>query len=850
MKFALLILLPALATLALAQEPGVNLSVRLESISTEITASEVRVNIDTSAPVESAGSVVIDDDSLVWDLPGVAYEGSEKHFIVNRNGVRDIFVSRQQRTPPSTRITVTMRQLHLYSLSTEGQRIGLHIGAVTKAESRQEQGGPVPAARVGAAGAIDRIFRRTPKQPVNEPARPRSAAQNEPPAAPLPPIRIPEGAPAEQAAGSTVPETPASAANVAVGAQVQATPVAPAAGGAVEDQRRSTAGVVGVGPAESPDQLPVVRSAPGELMAALYAAKPAGPEPASASAAPVIPGTAGAAAELRSSPAVPNPGLRTVFHVKFVQQDAAYIDAGRNEGIAEGMKLVVVNAGPDGAAPASASPAAMVAELTVVGIAETSAVTEIHVLERDVVAGDLAYLSDSDLQALVQQHSLSSTRKYPAVISFTEGDDALDEEARVQDVPRPPLPSVNRMQGRLGFDYFGTHSLDASQANGRDLGVVLRADFTRIGGSYWNFQGYYRGTINSTSAASQTTLQQLINRTYHLGLIYDNPTGAWVAGFGRLYLPWANSLDTIDGGYLGRRLHSGVITGIFAGSTPDPTSWNYSPNRQIGGGFVNFSGGSFEAFHYSSTSGAGINLLSGAVNRPFLFFENSLSYRRNFSLYSALQTDSPAGNAAVAAPGAGIGSSFFTMRWSPVQRVQLDFNHTYFRNIPTFDATLVGTGLLDKYLFQGFSGGVRVDLVKAIAIYTELGRSNRTGDSRMALNTMYGVTFGRVPWLDLRADLHYSHFDSSFGSGSYRAASLSRNLNERLRLEILAGDQGFTSTLAGNQSARFVTATVENDVGSSLFTQGGFTFYRGQQQNYNQWMLMLGYRFDSKWKRK
>ena len=822
MKFALLILLPVLATLALAQEPGVNLSVRLESISTEITASEVHVNIDTSAPVESAGSAVIDDDSLVWDLPGVAYEGSEKHFIVNRNGVRDIFVSRQQRTPPSTRITVTMSQLHLYTLSAEGKRIGLHIGAVSKAESRPEQSGPVPAARVGAAGTIDRIFRRTVKHPVNEPARRSSAAQNEPPAAPLPPIRIPEGAPAI-AAGRTVAETPASVSK----------PVAPAAGGAGEDQRRSTAGVVGV--AKAADQPLVVRSA----------VKAAGPEPASA--APAITVTAGTAAELRAGPAVANPDLRTVFHVKFVQQDAAYIDAGRNEGIAEGMKLVVVNAGPDGAPPARAS---AVAELTVVGIAETSAVTEIHVLERAVVAGDLAYLSDSDLQALVQQHSLSSTRKYPAVISFTEGDDALDEEARVQDVPRPPLPSVNRMQGRLGFDYFGTHSLDASQANGRDLGVVLRADFTRMGGSYWNFQGYYRGTINSTSAASQTTLQQLINRTYHLGLIYDNPTRAWVAGFGRLYLPWANSLDTIDGGYLGRRLHSGVITGIFAGSTPDPTSWNYSPNRQIGGAFINFSGGSFEAFHYSSTSGAGISLLSGAVNRPFLFFENSLSYRHNFSIYSALQTDSPAGNAAVAAPGAGIGSSFFTMRWSPVQRVQLDFNHTYFRNIPTFDATLVGTGLLDKYLFQGISGGVRVDLVKEIAIYTELGRSNRTGDSRMALNTMYGVTFGRVPWLDLRADVHYSHFDSSFGSGSYRAASLSRNLNERLRVEILAGDQAFTSTLAGNQSARFVTATVENDVGSYLFTQGGFTFYRGQQQNYNQWMLMLGYRFDSKWKRK
>ena len=855
MKFAILIL-PALATLAFAQEPGVHPSVRLESISTEVTASEVRVNIDTSAPVESAGSVVIDDDSLIWDLPGVAYEGSGKHLIVNGSGVRDVFVSRQRRTPPSTRITVTMSQLHLYTLSTDGKRVSLHIGAVTKTQSRQEQRGPVPAARVGAAGAIDRIFRRPPKQPVNEPARQgqgSTAAQNEP-AAPLPPIRIADTA-SGKPAGTAVPETPASAGNVAVGSPVQAPPAAPASQAlghvAVEDKQRNTARLVGVPPAQSPDQpLPVVRAAPRELMAALYAANPPGPEPAGARVAPPSAGTPGAATELRAWPAVPNPDLRTVFHVKFVQQDAAYIDAGRNEGISEGMKLVVVNAEAPGAPSSGTSPAAVVAELTVVGIAETSAVTEIHVLQRAVVAGDLAYLSDSDLQALVQQHSLSSTRKYPAVISFTEGDDALDAEARVQDVPRPPLPSVNRMQGRLGFDYFGTHSLDASQANGRDLGVILRADFTRIGGSYWNFQGYYRGTVNSTSAASQATLQQLINRTYHLGLIYDNPTGGWVAGFGRLYLPWANSLDTIDGGYLGRRIHSGVITGIFVGSTPDPTSWNYSPNRQIGGAFVNFSGGSFDALHYSSTSGAGVSLLSWAVNRPFLFFENSVSYRHNFSIYSALQTDSPAGNAAVAAPGPGIGSSFFTMRWSPVQRLQLDFNHTYFRNIPTFDPILVGTGLLDKYLFQGFSGGVRVDLVKEIAIYTELGRSNRTGDSRMALNDMYGVTFGRVPWLDLRADVHFSHFNSSFGSGSYRAASLSRTINERLRVEILAGDQAFTSTLAGNQSAKFVTATVENDVGSYLFTQGGFTFYRGQQQNYNQWMLMLGYRFDSKWKRK
>jgi hypothetical protein len=848
MKFTIFIL-PALAMLAFAQEPTVILPVRLESISTESTPNEVRVNIDISAPVQSPGFVVISEDSLVWDLPGVAYEESAKHLIVNRGDVRDIFISLQQQTPPLTRLTVRLSRIHAYALSTAGGRITLRIGvgaqassSTAKARANQKHSGPVPTAR---AGAIDRIFRRAPKQPVYDSAHQGPAAQPSAPTAPLSPIRFPETAPAGQVAGVTVPETSTSKAT--------ATPASQALeqGAAASNHKNTSAIVAGTStPALAEQPLPVVRAAPRELLAATYPASPPRVEPASAGVEPPAAGAAANTTAVRPAPVVPNSSLRTVFHVKFVQQDVAYIDAGRNEGIAEGMKLVVVNADPKGALPNNTSPTAAVAELTVEGIAETSAVTEIHVLQRDVVPGDLAYLSDTDLQALVQQHSLSSTRKYPAVISFTEDDDALDDEARVRDVPRPPLPSVNRMQGRIGFDYFGTHSLDASQADGRDLGVVLRADFTRIGGTYWNFQGYYRGTLDSTSAAAQATLQETISRTYHLGLIYDNPNGNWVAGFGRLYLPWASSLDTLDGGYFGRRIHSGVITGVFAGSTPDPTSWNYSPNRQIGGAFVNFSGGSFDAFHYSSTTGAGTSLLSWAVDRPFLFFENSFSYRHGFSVYSAVQADRPVGNPVVAAPGPGIGSSFFTMRWSPVRRLQLDFNHTYFRNVPTFDPTLVGTGLLDKYLFQGFSGGARLEIVKQIAVYTELGRSNRTGDSSTALNEMYGVTFGRVPWLELRADAHYSRFNSSFGAGSYRTASLSRNVNERLRLEILLGDQSFISTLAGNQSARFVTATVENDVGSYLFTQGGFTVYRGQQQNYNQWMLMLGYRFDSRWKHK
>jgi hypothetical protein len=544
-----------------------------------------------------------------------------------------------------------------------------------------------------------------------------------------------------------------------------------------------------------------------------------------------------------------DPNLRTVFKVKYVAEGVAYLDGGRSSGLAEGMKLEVLDTNLPAQQGTSVDPAdpRAVAELQVTGLAETSAVTDIHSPKRPVKPGDLAYLSSGDAAALVQQRALSTTRKYPAVVTFTEGD-PLEEEARAE-VPKPPLPSVNRARGQIGFDYMGTISHGNSAITNSDLGLVLRADITRINGTFWNLSGYWRGRLNSTSGGSQQTLQDLINRTYHLSMTYDNPNSAWVAGFGRLYLPWAASLDTIDGGYFGRRLGHVATTGVFAGSTPDPTSWSYNPNQEIGGWFINFEGGSFDAFHYSSTSGLGISFLNSQINRPFVFFENSLSYKRTISIYDSLQADSPRGNPAVPAPGPGLSRNFFTMRVQVTPRVELDFNHNYFRDIPTFDPTLISTGLLDKYLFQGFSAGARVEVVKHIWLYTDLGLSSRTGDAKNSLNQMYGATFDRLPWFGLRADVHYSRFNSSFGDGSYKSFSLSRNLTESLRLEVLAGQQNFTSPLTSNTVSRFLNGNIETAFGAHYFMQGGFTVNRGSL-SYDQWSFTVGYRFDSKGKSK
>jgi len=483
-------------------------------------------------------------------------------------------------------------------------------------------------------------------------------------------------------------------------------------------------------------------------------------------------------------------------------------------------------------------------ELEVVSVADSSAVCEIKSAGAAPRPGDYAKLSSEDAQKSQMLRQMGNGNHYAQTITFTGGD-PVDEEAR-EYVPRPPLPEVNRLRGRIGFEYSGIIDQGGSGAMSSQVGLVLRGDMTRIGGSYWNFNGYTRIQISSiSSGASQTTLNDLLNRTYHAGVTYNNPQSNWILGFGRMYLPWAPSLSTIDGGYVARRLNKRVTIGMFAGTTPDPTSWNYSPDREEAGTFVNLDGGTWDGFKYSSTTGFGLSRLSWHPESEFVFFENSFSWKRYFSVYHSLQADQTHPTTLQpTAGGTGVARSFLTIRFEPAKVISFDLNDNYFRSFPTFDPRLVGTGLLDKLLFQGVSGGVHVNLPYRSSFYVTAGKSNGTGDPQGSWNQMYGFTMSDIRHTGIRADAHYSHFDSSFGKGDYQSVSLSRDMTETLRLYVQAGQQNFVSQYTSQTRARFANGSLDWSFAAHFFLSGGVTVYRGQTQNYDQVFFTLGYRFN------
>jgi hypothetical protein len=537
----------------------------------------------------------------------------------------------------------------------------------------------------------------------------------------------------------------------------------------------------------------------------------------------------------------------SVFRVKYLADTSVYVDAGRNAGLQEGMKLSVIDPPPDNAITDGVRFRGYphVAELNVISVADSSSVCDVVSSTGDLKIGQFAILTPTSAEDRHLAENATDNDNYPIVVAFTSGDPA-DEELRATKVENITESPIGVMRARVGLSYGGTRE---SGLNSTQVGMMIDADMTHIGRTYWNFNGYWRGNLNTSSSSipgeSNATLTDLINRTYHLGFTYQNPYSPNTYGIGRLFLPWAPSLSTIDGAYMGHRIGRITTVGAFAGSTPDPSSWSYNPNQQIAGTFVSTENGDFDHVHYLSTAGIAVNTINWRVSRQFAFFENNMNWKRYISFYNSMQVDDartspyPGGGS----NPTGITQTYNSLHFQPVKLVTFGVNYNYFRNLPTFDPLLIGTGLVDKYLFQGFSGDVRLDLPRHISLYADLGKSKANTDTKNSLNQAYGITFANIRSTGLFLDMHYSQFDSSFGSGRYESVSLSKGLTDTLRLQVLGGNQKFNSPFSSNTSSKFVNGIVDWTISRRYFVEGLIGWYNGTTLNYTQWSTVFGYRF-------
>jgi len=558
------------------------------------------------------------------------------------------------------------------------------------------------------------------------------------------------------------------------------------------------------------------------------------------------------------------PAPKNIFHVKYISETAVYLDAGKNAGLEEGMILHIVPPDPDGGTTESVRfrGTEPLADVRVFSVADTSAAAEIITSRGDLAVGDIACLDVKSIHAREDKVNAVESANYPVVVTFSSGD-PLDEEIRATTVTEKMLvPIRNQIRGRIGVD-FGYLS-EPGGVSSRQTGLLIDADISRIGGTHWNFKGYWRGDLTSQNSGNVGTgvsplvLNELLNHTYTLGLYYENPDSIVTAGIGRLYLPYAPSLSAIDGAYFGYKIRPRLTLGVFGGSTPDPTSWSYAPNQRIAGAFVNYAYGDFDHLRLNDTFGLASTSIGWHIAREFAFAENTISFGHGFSIYNSLQIDAGRTVPTNVAPlfkttySTGLTQSFSSIRYQPIHLLTFSLNDNYLRNLPTFDPALIATGLVDQYLFQGLSGGVTVQLPYRITVSTDIGKSRSTTnntsttDKSASWNQMYGLTFGEIKKTGLQLDLRYTKFNSPFGQGQYEYVSISRSLADRFHVQLQAGTQHLTSTFSTNTKSTFITSIVDMSLGPRFFIEGLYSYNMGTGMNYSQMNFTFGYRFGGK----
>src|SRR5579863_3825172 len=142
----------------------------------------------------------------------------------------------------------------------------------------------------------------------------------------------------------------------------------------------------------------------------------------------------------------------SVFRVKYLADSTVYVDAGRNAGLQEGMKLSVIEPPPDNAVTDGIRFRGYphVAELNVVSVADASAVCDVLSSSGELRVGQFAILAPASSEERHLAETARDTDNYPIVVAFTSGDPA-DEELRATKVEGNLAESpIGVMRARVG----------------------------------------------------------------------------------------------------------------------------------------------------------------------------------------------------------------------------------------------------------------------------------------------------------------------------------------------------------------------------------------------------------------
>ncbi len=304
-------------------------------------------------------------------------------------------------------------------------------------------------------------------------------------------------------------------------------------------------------------------------------------------------------AAVTSPAAAQQPVAFRTARVSYLTGTAAYIDAGREEGLREGARLEVMRGG------------ATVGVLKVAFLASHQASCEIVSASATLVVGD-------------------SVRFVPATL---RADSAVAGRPAAR--PKPTASGAGSMQsrngyglrGRLGAHYLVVRQRDSSDSHFSQPSFDVRLDGYALGGTPLGVTVDVRTRRTFATLADGSTVTDGRTRVYQASLFWNALGSPARVTVGRQLSPNLASVNLFDG-VMAEVRQPDWSAGLFTGSQPEPLNLGFSSGVVEGGGYLQRHSRPGGASVWSLTFGASGSYQDAKANREFVFLQGAYSSRR------------------------------------------------------------------------------------------------------------------------------------------------------------------------------------------------------------------------------
>jgi hypothetical protein len=390
--------------------------------------------------------------------------------------------------------------------------------------------------------------------------------------------------------------------------------------------------------------------------------------------------------------------------VTYLTGGSAYIDAGRNDGLAEGDSLRVLRGGAE------------IAMLRVEFLSSRQASCGILAGGLSLAVGDTVDLTRRPAGAELAADSTVPVAR-PVATRPTRG---------------------SRVKGRVGLRYLGVWQRDAGKTRLSQPSLDLRLDGEALGGTPFGVVLDVRARRTATSRADGTTVADGRTRVYRGGLLFAHPGSPVRVTAGRQFAAAVSSVSLFDGLQVEWQ-RPGWSAGMFGGSEPDPVSMAYSGEVRDWGAWIQLHRRPESERYWSATLGGVGSYTHGTTNREFLFVQGgygdgrlSLAVTQELDYYRAWKQ-------AMGESPWSLTSTFGSLRYELTPSLSLSAGYDNRRSVRLYRDAVTPEIAFDDVFRRGAWGGLAV----------------RLRDARLALDarSSTGGTLGRTTAFTLHAGL-------------------------------------------------------------------------------------------------